>query len=445
MRTRIQRTVMAVALFMLVAIGFPMLIFNINTTRSHVEELLRFEARALALHANHEVAHGETPVADSLQPFVSNDVHAKVWVNGTKVFESGQDSPESFIQADAKVGYVSVHLTQPSVVLTGAVANALLVGFALAALASLIAWRLSEYVSTRVERPLAEFALAAERMGTGDARPMTRRYGLPELDQVAEVLDRSAQRIQQLIDIERRLTSEVSHQLRSPLTALSLQIEEIRALADSPEDVRREIDVAARQVDRLTQVMEELVHLRRSESIALQPINLSQALTSVISESRRALRARNRSLSVTIPTDIEVKAAPGGVRNILAILLENAAEHGRGTVVVAARKTRSWVVLSVSDAGPGVDPEIGQSLLRGDTSKIEPGKRRSIGLPLAATLAAFQDGRLEWLPSDPAVFRLYMRSADEDPAAVADESKERSEPNSDDVRGDVIRNSAGQP
>ena len=50
MRSRIQRTVLAVALFMLVAIGFPMLIFNINTTRTHVEELLKFEARALAMH-----------------------------------------------------------------------------------------------------------------------------------------------------------------------------------------------------------------------------------------------------------------------------------------------------------------------------------------------------------------------------------------------------------
>ena len=50
MRSRIQRTVLAVAFFMLVAIGFPMLIFNINTTRTHVEELLKFEARALAMH-----------------------------------------------------------------------------------------------------------------------------------------------------------------------------------------------------------------------------------------------------------------------------------------------------------------------------------------------------------------------------------------------------------
>ena len=340
MRSRIQRTVLAVALFMLVAIGFPMLIFNINTTRTHVEELLKFEARALAMHAEHEITNEEKLDFDSLRPFVGKDVHAIVWVDGALVFEVGQDSPESFIRAESRVGRVSVKLTQPSVVLTGAVANALIVGLALAVLASLIAWRLSQYVSTRVERPLAEFALAAERMGTGDARPMARRYGLPELDQVAEVLDRSAQRIQQLIDIERRLTSEVSHQLRSPLTALSLQIEEIRALADSPEAVRREIDLAASQIDRLTQVMEELVHLRRSESIALQPINLSQALTAVISESRRSLRSVNRSLLVTIPTDIEVTAAPGGVRNILAILLENAALHGAGIVNITARKTQ---------------------------------------------------------------------------------------------------------
>jgi signal transduction histidine kinase len=419
---------MAVSFFMIVALGFPMLLFNISTTRAHVEELLQFEARSLATHVDHEIRVGEPLVVQYILDHVTSEVHVTVWVHGQQKIEVGRRTEEDFLVATAIAGDTKVEMTQPASILNDAVSNALIVALCLAALASVIAWLMALYVSRKVEAPLAEFAMAAERMGTGDARPISRRYGVDELNQVAEVLDRSGQRIQQLLDIERRLTSEVSHQLRTPLTALSLQIDEIRELADSPDDVREQADIAAKQIDRLTQVIEELVHLRRGGSSALRDINLAQTITSVISESQRALQARGRTLKVSVPPDVTVNAAPGGVRNILAILLENAEKHGAGTVEVVARKTLAWVVISVSDEGAGLAPDDGQNFFNGDIENLSSTKRRSIGLPLAATLASSQDGRLEWLPYEPAVFRLYLRLVNENETSVHEESENSSEP-----------------
>jgi signal transduction histidine kinase len=426
MRYRIQRTVMAVSFAMIVALGFPMLIFNISTTRAHVQELLNFEARSLAMHVEHEIDAGEPVLVKDVLDHVSGPVHIEVWVSGESTFQAGQGTEEDFLVADVTVGSTRVYMSQPSDVLNAAVANALVATLAVTVAAATIAWILAIYVSRRVQAPIEEFAMAAERMGTGDARPMVKRYGLPELDQVAEVLDRSAQRIQQLLDVERRLTSEVSHQLRSPLTALSLQIEEIREIADSPEEVREQADVAAKQIDRLTQVIEELVHLRRGGSVALRDIDLAQTIGAVVAESQRALQAEGRHLRVALGDDVRVLAAPGGVRNIIAILLENAAKHGAGEVTLSARKTLAWAIISVADCGPGLTPEAGKHFLSGDIENLSPTKRRSIGLPLAATLAQSQDGRLEWLPQEPALFRLYLRLVDEDEAPVHEEAEQRS-------------------
>jgi hypothetical protein len=357
------------------------------------------------------------------------------------IFEGGAYLPTEFIVSVATDDSVKVELTRPVSMLDDAITKASLVAVAVAALAAVIAWQLSIYLSRRVEQPLREFAMAAERLGSGDARQITRRYGVPELDQVAAVLDRAGQRIGELIEVERRLTSEVSHQLRSPLTALSLQIEEIRELAHSPEDVRREADLATTQIERLTQVIEELVNLRRGDANLMTQLDLAMAIAPVIAESRRALLVESRALQVRVPRGLHVIAAQGGVRNILSVLLENALQHGRGTVTVAARTTGSWVVLSVADEGDGLSSELGQLVSSGDIASRRNDDRRSIGFPLAVMLAIAQEGRLEWLPSEPSVVRLYLRLSDENETSVAVEAEDSSEPNADDVGGDVVSES----
>ncbi len=86
----------------------------------------------------------------------------------------------------------------------------------------------------RLNRPLEELARAADRLGSGDARPLGRRYGVQELDRVAEGLDGSAQRINDLLSAERDFAVDASHQLRTPLTALSMRLEEMIAAAELP-------------------------------------------------------------------------------------------------------------------------------------------------------------------------------------------------------------------
>src|SRR5947199_8645614 len=110
---------------------------------------------------------------------------------------------------------------------------------AMAVAAALAGWR-PGVLAGRLGRPVEELAEAAARLGRGDPRPLGRRYGVADLDQVADGLDTSARRLSSLLAADRELTADASHQLRTPLTALSMRLEEMIASADDPDVVRGE-------------------------------------------------------------------------------------------------------------------------------------------------------------------------------------------------------------
>ena len=108
----------------------------------------------------------------------------------------------------------------------------LALGLPLLAAAAAGAIVLARVVAERAARPVEELAEAAGRLGTGDPRPVGRRYGLAELDQVADGLDSASRRVTTLLTADRELAIDASHQLRTPLTALSMRLEEMIASAD---------------------------------------------------------------------------------------------------------------------------------------------------------------------------------------------------------------------
>ena len=120
----------------------------------------------------------------------------------------------------------------------GAVAVAVIVALMVAAAG--LAAGLTAILARWLARPVEELAEAAARLGAGDPRPLGRRYGVADLDQVADGLDTSARRLSSLLAADRELAVDASHQLRTPLTALSMRLEEMIAAADDPDVVREE-------------------------------------------------------------------------------------------------------------------------------------------------------------------------------------------------------------
>ena len=277
----------------------------------------------------------------------------------------------------------------------------------------------------RLVTPLTDVARRAARLGSGDFRTFRRRYGVPELDRVADVLDSSAQDIAELISRERDLASDISHQLRTRLTGLRLRLEE---LADHPDpQVVEEVNEALEQTDRLVTVVDDLLANARSERAAgASEITLADKLAEIEVEWAPRLRSAGRTLSVRCPRDIQVRATPGRLREAIGVLVENSLLHGAGavgiTVRTPARGPGSMVVLEVTDEGPGI-PEalVAHIFERGVSTAASTG----IGLGLARAFVEADGGRLELRRASPPVFAIFLDAGREPEGPVTGDPAEQ--------------------
>jgi signal transduction histidine kinase len=280
----------------------------------------------------------------------------------------------------------------------------LLVAAALAAFAA--AAGIAYLQARRIARPFGELASTAERLGAGDQRPRHRRYGVAELDRIAEVIDHSSDRVSRIMAKERRLAADASHQLRTPLTALSMRLEEISEAADM-ETVKEEAAIALTQVERLTDVVQRLLTDSgdsRTES-AGAPTDIDLIIRQQIFEWRPAFRSARRIIGVDGGRGLLAAATPGSFAQVLATLLENSLMHGAGPVTIRTRTAGGSVVIEVSDEGPGVPPELGARVFeRAVSGRASTG----LGLTVARELAEADGGRLELLQQRPAVFALFL-------------------------------------
>jgi signal transduction histidine kinase len=300
----------------------------------------------------------------------------------------------------------------------GKLVKALLLIGGVAVAAVGIAVVLGLYYARRMMRPLSELAAAADRLGSGDSSPLGRRYGIQELDRVAEGLDGSAQRINDLLSAEREFSVDASHQLRTPLTALSMRLEEMVAAADHPDVVREEGAAALAQTERLADVVGQLLgRARRSASGAPVLASVDDIVGQQVIEWEPAFRRVARRLNVTGEKGLYAFATPGGASQVVATLLDNALVHGAGTVTLRTSRTRRSVVVEVRDEGGGVPAELAPRIFERSVSGSPGGT--GLGLALARTIAAADGGQVVLVRPRPAVFALFLPHATADAEAPA--------------------------
>lgn len=408
MRRRLLISTLAVAVTAVVLLGLPLAFVIGRLQLSEATAQVRRDAATLARSLQEQV-RAKGPVTATEVGRSLPDRYVIIIHHGVGRITVGQRPPHGHtISAESVTKDFAVTVEADDSEVSDRVLSALLGVGALAGLAVAVAVGLAVWLARRLTRPMEELALAAERLGSGDARPLGRRYGIPELDQVAEGLDGSAQRITDLLSAGRDFAADASHQLRTPLTALSMRLEEMIGSADQPEVVREEGAAALTQTERLAQVVSQLLGRVARRSVAGAPslASVDDIVAQQVVEWDPAFRRIGRKLEVTGERGMFAYVTPVSAAQVIATLLDNALVHGDGTVTIRTSQTPKSVVVEVRDEGKGVPQDLAPRIFERSVSGRPGGT--GLGLALARSVIVADGGQVVLVRPRPAVFAVFL-------------------------------------
>jgi signal transduction histidine kinase len=423
-RTRIVGLAVLAAVLAIALFGVPLAGGVLKYAKSNERTRLLLGADAAAAAVSADVLRGKMPT-DLRDP--NDGTHLAVYVDrGLRILGTGPEGGDPAVYA-ALHGEISnkdlngelivavpvthdadvigaVRAASPVMAVYRQVALVWLGMLGLGGLAICMVWLVARRQARRLARPLEELSEAARRLGQGDFSVRTIPAAIPEIDSVGSALNSTAGRLDDMLARERSFSADASHQLRTPLTGLRLRLE--AALTHPDQDLRHAITDGIAAADRLEQTIEELLALARdTRSSNTTPLDLPVLLDEIEAGWHDRLAAQDRALHVAVDPLAPVSlASTAAVRQVLTVLLDNAATHGSGTVSVAVRNAADALAIDVSDEGTGITAAEPELFTR--RSRLADG--HGIGLALARSLAEAEGGRLRLTRPAPPTFTLLV-------------------------------------
>jgi two-component system, OmpR family, sensor kinase len=267
-------------------------------------------------------------------------------------------------------------------------------GLAALALASVAGYRLAAGALRPVESMRSR---AAEISHLGGGRlPVPDRSD--EIGRLGTTLNEMLARLDAAIERERQFIADASHELRSPLTILSGELELAGKEGRSPQELRAAIASAAEETDRLCRLADDLLLLARSEdgrmTLQTQAVDVEDLFDGVARRFRTEARERRRDIVVDGVGSPSVRGDRTRLEQAVGNLVDNALRHGAGEVELSALPVDGLVRLSVRDHGDGFPSEfVGHAFerfARGDEGRSEPGA--GLGLAIVDVIARSHGG-----------------------------------------------------
>jgi signal transduction histidine kinase len=408
-RRRLIISTALIALAAVIVLGVPLGAVEASRLRQDVDSRLEREADSVVAAVDDRLEAHKAITPALLRRFVRPSHRAILIPAHGPPITSGPPPSGDVLRAPAASHALGRVIAEaPRSELTRRVHRAWLVIAALSVASVVIATALAALQARRLNRPLRTIARRAGELGDGDFSVRVGRFGVPEFDAIAQALDTSAERIAELVAREREFSSNVSHQLRTPLTAMRLRIEEAGLSADADERAQ-EIEAALAEADRLEQTIGELLaHARVTGDRIPRQLELGPIVGDHIARWRPLFQREGRELEMDVRQQLVAVAARGTVGQVVDVLLENALRHGRGPTRISVDADGPQVRVVVEDCGGGIAAaERDHIFERGSSHSGGAG----IGLHLARALAEADSGSLRALEGPPTRFELRLRRA----------------------------------
>jgi signal transduction histidine kinase len=391
--------------FILVVLEIPLGITFARFERSSLKAAVRRDAAALALAVSEPLRLGQVTQLQALADLYESetggravvvDADANVVADSDPLREgqrnfSTREEIEAALQNKEVVGsrrseslgisfqYVAVpvssggvirgavRITYPESFVDARVRRGWLVLAAVGLTVLAFVFLLSIQLARSVTRPLRELELAAGRMGEGDLEVrVSVPDGPPELRVLARSFNETTDKLQRLMDQQRRFSADASHQLRTPLAALRLRLENVEAAVRG--EALEDIEGAIAEVHRLSRLVDGLLALARAErgrsaGEALVPTSLSAVVGEAAVRWRPLVEEHGVRLETSVSSaELYALASPGHLEQVIDNLVANAvdvAPSGSAVLVEAMRldDDDGIVELHIIDEGPGMSPE----------------------------------------------------------------------------------------
>ncbi len=232
-------------------------------------------------------------------------------------------------------------------------------------------------------RPIRRLATAADRFGKGMADPDFKPSGAREVRQAAQAFLSMRERIQSHIEQRTLMLAGVSHDLRTPLTRMKLELalladsDEARSLRTDIEDMEHTIEVY-------------LAFVRGEGGERARTVDLGAVIRDAASDAAG-------DIGIATTGDLGLTGKPNALKRCLANLIDNARRHGR-TVTIAARRSPETVTVTIDDDGPGIPEDRRAEALRPfvrlDESRDPNRGGGGLGLAIARDVARGHGGDL---------------------------------------------------
>jgi len=290
------------------------------------------------------------------------------------------------------------------------------------ALAILIAMGLGFLFARTLVDPINRMTRTARAIKEGDLSARTGLAGEDEVSRLGETFDQMAEAIEKDRMMERRLTTDVAHELRTPLMAIQATIEAIVDGVFEPDAER--LGTIDAEVQRLSRLVDALLKLSRLENRKIpmkkKRLNLGELLTDIIGTHEAYVRESGLDLIFETEPDVEVFGDADMLRQATANLISNAVRYTpEGSITVRVERGDTMASISVADTGIGLSPEeckmVFSRFWRGDAGRNRAQGGLGIGLSVVKEIVDRHNGwvRVEGEKGVGSTFTIFIPLYDE--------------------------------
>ena len=251
------------------------------------------------------------------------------------------------------------------------------------------------FVMWRLNRPLGELARAATQLGHGEYPPPVAESGPTEIRSVARAFNQMKEDLQKGERERATFLAGISHDLRTPLTRLRLDVEMLEGCVDPAVQRGMVADLAD-----MNAIIDQFIDFTRSE--ASEPVE-SVDLAAIAAGSAERVRRSGAQVRCELEPVPALALRPMAIQRAVENLLINAARHAGGEIVVRTQPAGAGAEVAVLDRGPGIPPEMVERLKLPFT-RLDAARSGSsgagLGLAIATRVAQLHGGRLDLLPRD---------------------------------------------